>query len=351
MTQKNSKIGGARKRKNFGRPTISDVAGKVGVSAITVSRALRDPNKVSQKLRTRIAEVIEEINYIADPNAQALASARTRIIGVVIPSLSNHVFSEVLKGIYDRVEGTDYRILIGNSRYSEAEEERLVRLFIGQRAEALIITGIDQTQTTRKLLEKAHCPVVQIMEYTTEPVDMLVGFDHGLAAQQLVQHLIDQGFQRIASINAYMDPRVKRRMQAFQNRLKENGLYDADIQMSTDERPSVSEGKALAMELLKQHPDVDAIFCGNDDLALGSLAAGLELGFDVPQQLGIAGFHDLEFMQAVHPSLTSIKTFRYEMGAQAMDMAIDSIEGEPVVEKIRNIGYELVTRDSTLKLK
>ena len=341
------KLGGARKRKNFGRPTISDVAAKVGVSSITVSRALRDPNKVSQKLKTRINQVIEELNYIADPNAQALASARTHIIGVIIPSLSNHVFSEVLKGIYDKVEGTDYRILIGNSRYSEAEEERLVRLFIGQRAEALIITGIDQTETTRKLLEKAHCPVVQIMEYTQHPVDMLVGFDHSLAAKQLVQHIIAQGYRRIGSVNAYMDPRVKRRMQAFRSQLEHNGLYDADIQMSTHERPSVSEGKALALELLTQHPDVDAIFCGNDDLALGSLSAGLELGLKVPEQLGVAGFHDLEFMQAIHPALTSIKTFRYEMGEQAVNMVIRCIEGELLDEKIINIGYELVMRQST----
>ncbi|MBL1420408.1 MAG: LacI family DNA-binding transcriptional regulator [Alphaproteobacteria bacterium] len=347
MTQKTVKNGSARKRKNFGRPTIADVAAKVGVSSITVSRALRDPSKVSQKLKTRINQVIEDINYIADPNAQALASARTHIIGVIIPSLSNHVFSEVLRGIYDKVAGTDYRILIGNSRYSDEEEERLVRLFIGQRAEALIITGIDQTKTTRKLLEKAHCPVVQTMEYTDDPVDMLVGFDHGLAAQQLVQHLMAQGYKRIASINAYMDPRVKRRMQAFKREMQDNGLYDPDIQVSTGLRPSVSEGKALALELLKQHPDVDAIFCGNDDLALGSLSAGLELGYKVPEQLGIAGFHDLEFMQAVHPALTSIKTFRYEMGEQAVDMAIHSIEGVPLGEKIRNISFELVVRQST----
>ncbi len=145
-----------RTRRTSGRPTLTDVAAKAGVSPITVSRALRDPDKVSQKLKNLISSTIRELNYIPDPNARALASARTDVIGVLIPSLSNNVFNEVLNGIYSQVAGSKYHIQIGNTRYSEEEEERLVRLFIGQGPAALIVTGIDQSAQTRSILKKAN---------------------------------------------------------------------------------------------------------------------------------------------------------------------------------------------------
>src|SRR6185369_10014763 len=126
----------ARPRRGGGRPTIADVAKLAGVGAITVSRALREPGRVSQDLRRQIAAAIERLGYVPDPNARALASARADVIGVLVPSLTNNVFADVVRGIYDGLSDTSFQIQIGNTHYSGMEEERLLQVFLGQRPAA-----------------------------------------------------------------------------------------------------------------------------------------------------------------------------------------------------------------------
>ncbi len=269
------------------------------------------------------------------------------MIGVIVPSLSNSVFSDVLRGIYEGVAGTNWHIQIGNSRYSTQEEERLVRLFIGQGPTALIVTGIDQTDTTRTLLEKAACPVVQIMELTDTPIDMVVGFDHQAAAKDMVGHLVENGYRRIAAISARMDPRVQRRQESCRAALQEAGLYDPDLEISTDAPSSTTTGRQLVEKMLKKHPDIDAFFCHNDDLALGCLFACQAAGLRVPDDIGISGFNDMEFMTSACPPLTSITTHRFEMGKQAVDLALQTADGKVPTRQIINLGYDLALRAST----
>src|SRR5690606_6651904 len=163
-----------RARRGGGRPTIADVAKLAGVGAITVSRALREPERVSENLREQIQKAVDELGYVPDPNARALASARAEVFAVLVPSLTNNVFAEVVRGIYDSLSDGPFRVQLANTHYSGLEEERLLQLFLGQRPAALIVSGIDQTATARKLLEGADCPVVQIMETSQDPVDMVV---------------------------------------------------------------------------------------------------------------------------------------------------------------------------------
>ncbi|NRA89190.1 MAG: LacI family DNA-binding transcriptional regulator [Rhizobiales bacterium] len=336
------------KGRKLGKPTIADVAEKVGVSSITVSRAISSPSKVSKKLQKLIQHAIKEINYVPDLNAQALASGRTNIIGVIIPSLSNNIFSDVLKGIYELAEQKQYRIIIGNTRYSSNEETRLIKLFMNQGVSGLIITGIDQQKTVHDLLKNVDYPIVQIMEYTDNPIDMLVGFDHFAGMYELITHILDQGYKKIASITARLDPRVMRRMSAYKQKLIEHQIYDPKLQACSKAPSSVSLGKQMALELLLKNPDIDAIVCCGDDLALGCLSACTELGLNVPEQIGISGFNDLEFMQAMTPPLTSVQTFREEIGYTAIDMILKRINKEEIPQKAIDIGYKLQKRKSTI---
>ena len=136
------------------------------------------PNASRQDLRRQIQAAVDELGYVPDPNARALASARADVFGVLVPSLTNNVFAEVVRGIYDSLSDSPFRVQLGNTHYSGLEEERLLQVFLSQRPAALIVAGIDQTPTSRKLLESAGCPVVQIMETGPDPVDMMVGFSH-----------------------------------------------------------------------------------------------------------------------------------------------------------------------------
>lgn len=316
---------------------------------MTVSRALREPGKVSQAALTRIRAVVAELGYVPDPAAQALVTRRTNVVGVIIPSITNNVFSDVMTGIYATSEGSVLQVQLGNSRYSEGEEERLVRTFLSQKPAGFIISGIDQTETTRALLLGAPCPVVQIMELGPEPIDMMVGFSHFEAAKAATRHLLDQGYRRPGFLAARLDPRSQRRLAGFRAVLEAEGLLDENRFNTTPLSSSVTLGGQLMGSLLDRAPDTDAILCNNDDLALGALFECQRRGIDVPGSMGICGFNDFEMMAAANPSITSVRTHRREIGQRAMAMLQAAIAGEREAEKVVDLGFEVMARQSTAR--
>src|SRR5215472_1141598 len=165
-----------RKRTKPGKVRLAEVASLAGVSPITASRFFRTPEALSIAKRVRVESAAKELGYVPNLAARALASQRTEVIGVLIPSLTNNVFSDVLRGIYDVLDGSRYSIQLANTRYSILQEERLLRLFLAQKPAGLIVTGIDQTTESRAMLEAVDCPLVQIMELGPSPVDMMIGF-------------------------------------------------------------------------------------------------------------------------------------------------------------------------------
>ncbi len=334
-------------RRKKGRTTIADVAAQAGVSPITVSRALREPARVSEPLRKRIAAAVQALDYVPDLHARALASARTNVVGVIIPSLTNSVFADVLRGIHDRAEKTDLQVQFANTRYAQLEEERLIRLFLSQSPAGLILAGIDQTPAAAKMLREAELPIVQIMELGPEPFDMMVGLDQFAAGRAMTEHLLAAGYRRIACLAARLDPRSNRRMAGYRAVMAERGLDDDSLVVQTTAPSSVRVGCELLREIMAQCPDVEAVFCNNDDVALGALFECQRMGIAVPERLAIAGFNDFEMSAAAEPPITSMATERYEMGVTAMDMIAQTIAGEPPEEKVVDLGFHLCARAST----
>jgi LacI family gluconate utilization system Gnt-I transcriptional repressor len=340
----------SRSRRGAGRPTIADVARKAGVGAITVSRALRDPDRVSADLRAQIMAAVDELGYVPDRNARALASASADVVAVLVPSLTNSVFAEVVRGIYDGLaDNLHLQIHLGNTHYSGLEEERLLRVFLSQRPSALIVSGIDQTPASRKLLEAAGCPVVQIMEIGPEPIDMMVGFSHFEGGQTVTRHLVEAGYRRIGFVGARMDPRSQRRLAGYRAALEAAGLFDPRLVTTTPTPSSVTLGRELLRDALARAPDLDAVFCNNDDLALGVLFECSRAAVPVPERIGIAGFNDLDAMAVAYPSLTSVRTHRYEIGRQAIGMALGAVGGSRPAGRIVDVGFELKVRESTTR--
>lgn len=336
-------------RRGGGRPTIADVAQAAGVGAITVSRALREPERVSRSLRRRIEQTIERLGYVPDPNARALASSRGDVIGVLVPSLTNNVFADVVRGIYDELADSRLQIQIGNTHYSGIEEHRLLQVFLRQRPAALIVAGIDQTPQARRLLENAACPIVQIMETSPEPVDMLVGFSHFEGGRTATQHMIQRGYRRVAFLGARMDPRSQRRLAGYRAVMEASGLFDARLVNTTPLPSSASLGSELFREALARMPSLDGVFCNNDDLALGVLFECHRASLKVPEKIGICGFNDLDTMQVAFPSVTSVRTKRYEIGRQAVAMALESLAGKRPDPAVLDLGFDLMARESTAK--
>src|ERR1700733_4336611 len=185
-----------RKRTRSDKIRLTEVAKLAGVSPITASRFFRNPEALSSGKRARVESAANELGYVPNLAARALASQRTEVIGVLIPSLTNNVFSDVLRGIYDTLDGSRYSIQLANTRYSLLQEGRLPQLCLAQKPAGLIVTGIDQPPQSRSILESVDCPIVQIMEIGPDPVDMMIGFSHADAGRAGISHLLDQGFRR-----------------------------------------------------------------------------------------------------------------------------------------------------------
>ena len=336
-----------RKRAKSGEIRLTEVAKLAGVSPITASRFFRNPAALSVGKRERVASAAKELGYVPNLAARALASQRTEVIGVLVPSLTNNVFSDVLRGIYDASEGSRYSIQLVNTRYSILQEEKLLRLFQAQKPAGLIVTGIDQTAESRSVMDSMNCPIAQIMEIGHDPVDMMVGFSHYDAAFAAVSHLVAQGFQRIGFLGARMDPRVQRRFEGYRDAMKAASLSDPRLIVTTPVPTSVTLGGTLLADLLSRAPDIDAVFCINDDLALGVLFECQRRRISVPEDMAIVGFNDLEFMAAAVPSLTSVRTNRYEMGRSAVTMVTAAIDGNRPPEPVVDLGFELMIRQSS----
>ncbi|MGS4887893.1 HTH-type transcriptional regulator GntR [Roseibium sp. MB-4] len=326
---------------------ISDVAREAGVSAMTVSRALRNPDKVSEKTRLRIKAVVDRLGYVPDPAASALAAGKTNVIGVIVPSVTNNVFSDVMRGIYEAAEGSKWQIQLGNSRYSPLEEETLVRTFLSQKPAGLILSGLDQSSETSKLLMGADCRIVQIMECGPDPYDMMVGFSHVDASRAATRHLLEQGYDRPGYIAARLDPRSQRRLKGFKTEAELAGVYSANRVVTTPRPSTVTLGCELVADLLSKAPDTNAVLCNNDDLALGALFECQRRGVRIPEEFGICGFNDLEMVAAANPSITSVRTFRLDMGRIAFENLVEALQGAEPQQKTIDLGFDVIPRGST----
>ena len=328
------------------RATLADIATRVGVSSITVSRAINTPHLVSEELRTQIDAVIADIGYIPNRAARALARARSDSVAVLIPSLSNTVFTDLLAGVRDVLHAHGYRTLIGDTRYSPAEEENLFRAYLEHSPDGVLLTGFDQTPLIRQLLEKSRIPVVHMMELA-QPESYCVGLNQFDAGHAMASHLLSRGYRRIGFLGAQLDPRVMQRFYGYRHALQEAGLpFGAGVIL--DPTPSsIGLGVGMLDRLLKQAPDCDAIFCCNDDLALGVLFESQRRGIRVPEQLAVAGFNDLAASAWVSPSLTTIATPRYGIGHAAATMLLQRMKGETPAASNIDLGFSLVVREST----
>ena len=225
----------------------------------------------------------------------------------------------------------------------------MLRLFLAQKPAGLIVTGIDQTPESRSIMESVDCPIVQIMEIGGDPIDMMIGFSHADACRAAILHLLAQGCRRIGFVGARMDPRVQRRFDGYQTTMKEALLFDPRLVVTTPVPTSVTLGGTLFADLLVKAPDTDAVFCANDDLALGVLFECQRRHMVVPDQMAIVGFNDLEFMASSEPTLSSVRTNRYEMGRNAAMMVIETLEGRRPAAPVVDLGFSVMERQSSAR--
>jgi len=330
-----------------GRVTLADVAALAKVSPITVSRALRGERAVASDLTERVKAAADKLGYTPDPAARALASRHSDHVAVLIPMLSNNLFVDVLESIQKTLRQAGYQTLIGITHYDTREEEQLLREQLQHRPAGILVTGLDRSDAARALIEKSGIPCVHMMELAQSPEVNSVGFSQTQAAIALTEHLLQRGRQRIAFAAAQLDPRTMQRLDGWRKALKAAKRYDKALTYTNKSASSMALGGQMLAEILKNDPEVDAIFFCNDDLAQGALLAAQRLKIKVPQQLAIVGFNDLTGSDLIGPGLTTIRTPRAEIGQAAAQMLLALMRQEDIHTSSVDVGYELMVRGST----
>jgi LacI family gluconate utilization system Gnt-I transcriptional repressor len=277
----------------------------------------------------------------------ALASARSQNIVVLIPSLTNSVFVDILVGIKERLDHHGYNLLIGITGYSPEQEEHLLRTYLQHSPDGVILTGIDHTPGLWDVLGQQQIPTVHTIENLERDDCWSVGFSQFSAGYAAAQHLIDCGYRRIGIVGAQGDPRTLRRRAGCRQALMDAGLYDASKELFVTSNSSLALGAELFEQIYRKHADCEALFFCNDDLAQGALFQCGRLGISVPEQMAIIGFHDLNGSAWTTPPLTTVATPRYRIGCEAADLLAAHLAGQEKPERHVDLGFEIIQREST----
>ena len=286
------------------------------------------------------------LDYVPDPAARALASRRSPTVVALVPSLANAVFVDLLESVQAACDSAGLQLLIGNTHYRAADEERLLRSHLAAAPSGLLLAGFERTPTAARLLAETTTPVVYMMDLAPAPNLHSVGLDQRAAARALVDALSARGRERIGFVGAQLDRRTIERAEGWRSAAIEAGHWSPAREILSPEPASPALGAQLLDRLLAAAPDTDAIFFGNDDLAAGALARARALGIAVPEQLAIAGFNDLPFAAWLSPTLTTVRTPRAEIGRRAAERLLALIRGETVEARSENLGFEVMLRES-----
>jgi len=301
--------------------TLRDVASAAGVSEMTVSRVLRNRGDVSENTRKKVHEAARALGYVPNKIAGALASNRVNLVGVVIPSLSNMVFPDVLAGIGEILDGTDLQPVVGTSRYDPEREETVIYEMLSWRPSGLIVAGLEHTEAACAMMANAGIPVVEVMDVDGDPVAAAVGISHEKAGRDMAAEIVARGYRRIGYLgsSSTADHRAQKRLRGFEAGLAAAGLTLADS-IFYDGVSGFGTGRAMTQALLARTPDLDFLYYNTDMNAAGGLLYCLEKGMQIPDQIGMAGFNSFEVLDGLPLRIATMDSRRHDIGAKAAEL-------------------------------
>lgn len=334
--------------KNTRRPlTLRDVSEASGVSEMTVSRVLRGRGDVSQATRERVIAAAKQMGYVPNKIAGALASQRVNLVAVIIPSLSNMVFPEVMSGISSVLEDTDLQPVVGVTDYLPEKEEKVLYQMLSWRPSGVILAGIEHSDSTRAMLETAGIPVVEIMDIDGEPVDYAVGISHRRAGRMMAQAIVEAGYKKIAFLGTKMplDHRARKRFEGFTETLAKAGIEMLDQEFYSG-GSALAKGRDMTRDILERTPDLDFLYYSNDMIGAGGLLYLNEQGADVPNSIGLAGFNGVELIQGLPQKLATMDACRFEIGEKAAKIISAAAAGTPIEQRIHELTPKLTPNDT-----
>lgn len=353
-TEASDRAAGRRARRGHGRATLQAVAELAGVTAITVSRYLRQPDVVAPPTAARIQDALRRTGYVPNRQAGQLASGRSRIVAALIPNLGHSIFAETLQGLSEGLQAGGHELLLASTDYSLEREEEQLRALLGWAPAALVVTGRRHSPGTDRLLRDAHragWPVIEIWDHQPDAGDGFaqIGFDHGAVGRAMARHLLSIGRRALVYVDSGVaaDFRAHERGAAFADEARRAGARVQLLQAGLGDPFDAGRAVFHGLPRAGGRRAVDAVACSNDQLACGLLMEAQAHGLALPRELALLGFGDFPIGRQLRPALSTVRPPRYEIGRAAADALLESLaSGRPPAS--RELPWQLIERGSTV---
>lgn len=323
--------------------TIKDVARHAGVSVATVSRVINETGYVHEDTRRKVEESVQQLNYTPNEVARSLYKRKSRLIGLLLPDITNPYFPQLARGVEDRIQESGFRLIFGNSDESQKKEQDYIQTFVQNNVVGVISSTNDPGTASYRSLK---IPVVFLDRISSDrPAVYADGREGGrLAAQQMIQ----RGSHHITVMQGPIH--IRPAQDRFQGAIEV--LQDMGIDYHTTQTSSFSftDADRWAKELFEQYPDTDGVIASNDIVATAVIQEAYRLGKKVPQDVQIIGFDDIPLSSLLSPALSTIRQPAYDMGRAAADLLIQLIEGTAGEQRTIQMPVQFIERETTRKL-
>ena len=334
--------------------TIKEIAKEANVSIATVSMVInkKDQN-ITEVTRNRVLEVVKKHNYIPNAMAGSLVTQRTHIIGLVLPDITNPFFPGIARGAEDKANEKGYSIIFCNTDDKLEVQEKYIESLTKKMADGIIIAHSSNSEKMSEILERCKVPIILIdRDFDSENICGKVLVNNSRGAHMAVSYLIEQGYKKIAYLSGPLKTRTAyERLEGYKKALGDNKTqFNEKLVKFGDYR--IEWGRNGISELLREKEDFDAIFCGNDLIAIGAMMELKEKGYLIPEDIGVMGYDDIYMASLVEPSLTTVRQPNYQMGYKAMELLEERLKkapgsnNTPSEMKTITLDTEIVVRNS-----
>ena len=336
--------------------TLKEIAKKLGISITTVSKALKNYPDVSAKTKKAVIDLAEQLQFTPNSFAVNLRTKESRTIGLIIPEVVHHFFSNVINGIIAEAEKHGYLVIILQSNESLELEKKQVELLINKRVDGIMMSLSNDSNNDSHIKEIINrgIPFVQFDKISKLINSSKVIINDQMAAMEAVQHLIDNGCKKIAHIRGPLNPQNSiDRFLGYKKALEKNNLPYNPTLVYTCKDVTFEEGREFAKQIIIENPDIDGIFAITDLVAVGVISHLNELKIPIPEQIAVIGFSNWFMSQVISPKLSTIDQPSYEMGIAAFDLLLEEMicHRDDITFLPRTVVLEtnIIIRESSLK--
>ncbi|MFJ3486844.1 LacI family DNA-binding transcriptional regulator [Pseudomonas sp. NPDC090202] len=335
-------------KKPSARVNVTDVAKAAGVSVATVSRSFNLPHHVREDVREKVLQVASKMGYTPNSAAKALRLQKTNVIGAIIPTLDHSIYATMIKSFQDKLAEYGYVVYVLSCGFDSGAIYEKVRLLVERGAEALLIVGDIADPALTKYLTEYRMPVVCTYSYFDDKPFPFIGFDNYQSTRQIIEYLLGLGHRHMAMLTGPMkgNDRQQARLKAFTDALGAHKHQCSHSVYESEGGYTIEFGEKTLRRIRLECPETTAIICNSDVIAFGVLSACKKLGIDVPKEMSVIGYDNLEFAEYLDPPLTTLAIPAGDMGLRSAEAIIANLKNGTEIKPLL-LGTQLMIRQSS----